>query len=116
MEKKPQFTGPRPQTGAPRPKPGQKPRPGDKNSNGKDQHAINDRIRAREVRLVGDNVEQGIYPIEKARHLAEEMELDLVEITSQADPLSAASSTIRSFSISRKSDRRNRKPRQPKWW
>lgn len=86
MEKKPQFTGPRPQTGAPRPKPGQKPRPGDKNSNGKDQHAINDRIRAREVRLVGDNVEQGIYPIEKARHLAEEMELDLVEITSQADP------------------------------
>ncbi len=47
---------------------------------------INERIRAREVRLVGDNVEPGIYPIEKARRLAEELELDLVEITAQADP------------------------------
>ena len=47
---------------------------------------INERIRAREVRLVGDNVEPGIYPIEKARKLADELELDLVEITAQADP------------------------------
>ncbi|MDE6650679.1 MAG: translation initiation factor IF-3 [Muribaculaceae bacterium] len=60
--------------------------PGDRNSNGKDQHVINERIRAREVRLVGDNVEPGIYPIEKARRLADELELDLVEITAQADP------------------------------
>ncbi|MDE6522381.1 MAG: translation initiation factor IF-3 [Muribaculaceae bacterium] len=74
--------------GANRPKPGQKPAPGDRNSNsnGKDQHVINERIRAREVRLVGDNVEPGIYPIEKARRLADELELDLVEITAQADP------------------------------
>ena len=72
--------------GANRPKPGQRPNPGDRNSNGKDQHVINDRIRAREVRLVGDNVEPGIYPIEKARRLADELELDLVEITAQADP------------------------------
>ncbi|MDE7509413.1 MAG: translation initiation factor IF-3, partial [Muribaculaceae bacterium] len=27
-------------------------------------------MRAREVRLVGDNVEQGVYPIEKARRIA----------------------------------------------
>ena len=47
---------------------------------------INERIRAREVRLVGDNVEPGIYPIEKARRIAEDLELDLVEITAQADP------------------------------
>ncbi|MDE6560647.1 MAG: translation initiation factor IF-3 [Muribaculaceae bacterium] len=73
--------------GANRPKPGQRPNnPGDRNSNGKDQHVINERIRAREVRLVGDNVEPGIYPIEKARRLADELELDLVEITAQADP------------------------------
>ncbi len=88
MEKKPQFSGPRPQQqGAPRPKPGNGPRPnpGDRNNN-KDQHVINERIRAREVRLVGDNVEPGIYPIEKARQLADELELDLVEITAQADP------------------------------
>lgn len=85
MEKKPQFTGPRPQQpGAARPKPGPRPNPGDRNN--KDQHVINERIRAREVRLVGDNVEPGIYPIEKARQLADELELDLVEITAQADP------------------------------
>lgn len=86
MEKKPQFSGTRPPMGGVRPKPGQRPRPGDKDSNSKDQHVINERIRAKEVRLVGDNVEPGIYPIEKARRLAEEMELDLVEITAQADP------------------------------
>ena len=70
--------------GGGRPKPGLKPAPGDRNN--KDQHVINERIRAREVRLVGDNVEPGIYPIEKARQIAEEQELDLVEITAQADP------------------------------
>ena len=72
--------------GANRPRPGQRPNPGDRNSNGKEQHVINERIRAREVRLVGDNVEPGIYPIEKARRIAEDLELDLVEITAQADP------------------------------
>lgn len=52
----------------------------------KDPHAINERIRAREVRLVGDNVENGIYPIQKALQLAEDLELDLVEISPQAVP------------------------------
>ena len=40
-----------------------------------------------QVRLVGDNIpEPGIYPIAKARALAEELELDLVEISDKADP------------------------------
>ncbi|MBL4644163.1 MAG: translation initiation factor IF-3 [Flavobacteriaceae bacterium] len=39
-----------------------------------------------EVRLVGDNVEVGVYPILKARSLAEELELDLVEISPKAVP------------------------------
>ena len=38
------------------------------------------------MRLVGDNVETDVYPIEKARALAEELELDLVEISPNADP------------------------------
>ena len=39
------------------------------------------------VRLVGDNIpEPGIYPIAKARALAQELELDLVEISAKADP------------------------------
>ena len=48
---------------------------------------INDEIRAPKVRLVGDNIpEPGIYPISAAMKLADEMELDLVEITAKADP------------------------------
>ena len=47
---------------------------------------INEQIRAREVRLVGDNVEPGIYSIHDALHKAEELEMDLVEISPQAEP------------------------------
>ncbi len=38
------------------------------------------------MRLVGDNVEIGIYPISKALAVAEDLELDLVEISPKADP------------------------------
>ncbi|MDY6799585.1 MAG: translation initiation factor IF-3 [Bacteroidota bacterium] len=50
-------------------------------------HRINNRIRAKVVRVVGENIEnQGIYSIEDAIKLADEMELDLVEISPKADP------------------------------
>ncbi|WP_288317157.1 translation initiation factor IF-3 [uncultured Muribaculum sp.] len=52
----------------------------------KDPYAINKRIRAREVRLVGDNVEPGIYSIQEALRLAEEEGLDLIEISASANP------------------------------
>lgn len=39
-----------------------------------------------EVRLVGDNVEVGVYTTTKARAIAEELELDLVEISPNASP------------------------------
>ena len=39
-----------------------------------------------EVRLVGDNVEIGIYKILDALKLADELELDLVEISPNAEP------------------------------
>ncbi|QNM87032.1 translation initiation factor IF-3 [Polaribacter pectinis] len=39
-----------------------------------------------EVRLVGDNVEVGVYPLDKAKELAREQELDLVEISPKAKP------------------------------
>jgi translation initiation factor IF-3 len=38
------------------------------------------------VRLVGDNVEIGVYPISKALTISEDLELDLVEISPKADP------------------------------
>mgnify|MGYP003810566103 CR=1 FL=1 len=50
-------------------------------------HRINDQIRARMVRLVGDNIDNPrVVPIEEALKLADEMELDLVEISPNADP------------------------------
>ncbi|WP_262891390.1 translation initiation factor IF-3 [Ulvibacter litoralis] len=51
-----------------------------------DQHRINRKIRAEEVRLVGDNVEVGVYPLKQALEFAEEQELDLVEISPNATP------------------------------
>ncbi len=38
------------------------------------------------MRLVGDNVEMGVYPIRKALDIARDLELDLVEISPNADP------------------------------
>ncbi len=35
---------------------------------------------------MGDNVEIGVYPLEKAKELAKEQELDLVEISPKAKP------------------------------
>lgn len=52
----------------------------------KEQHRINERIRVPEVRLVGDNVQEGIYPTREALKIAEQQELDLVEIAPTAKP------------------------------
>lgn len=43
-------------------------------------HNINEFIKGREVQLVGDNVEPGVYPIALARQIAHELNLDLVEL------------------------------------
>ena len=56
------------------------------NNRREELHKINGNIRAREVRLVGDNVEQGVYSIQEALRLADALELDLVEISPTADP------------------------------
>ena len=47
---------------------------------------INNDIRVPKVRLVGENVEQGIYDTNYAKKLAEELGLDLVEISPNAAP------------------------------
>ena len=56
------------------------------NKGAKDAYVINEHIRAREVRLVGDNVEQGVYTLQEALRIAEEQELDLIEISPNAEP------------------------------
>lgn len=50
------------------------------------EHRINHFIRVPQVRLVGDNVTMGVYPTQEALRMAQAQELDLVEISPQADP------------------------------
>lgn len=50
------------------------------------QYRINEAIRVKEVRLVGDNVEQGVYTIQQALRIANDQELDLVEISPNVNP------------------------------
>ncbi|PSR53018.1 translation initiation factor IF-3 [Adhaeribacter arboris] len=49
-------------------------------------YKINNRILAREVRLVGDNIQPGIYSLTQAQAIAREQNLDLVEISPKAEP------------------------------
>lgn len=49
-------------------------------------YRINGKITARQVRVVGENVEQGVYPISQAIQMATDQSLDLVEISPKADP------------------------------
>jgi translation initiation factor IF-3 len=50
------------------------------------EHNINEDITAKEVRVVGENIEPGVYPTAKALKMAQEMEVDLVEISPNAVP------------------------------
>ncbi|MBV1924542.1 MAG: translation initiation factor IF-3 [Flavobacteriaceae bacterium] len=47
---------------------------------------MNRNIRAEEVRLVGENVEVGVYTLSKALEIARELGVDLVEISPNATP------------------------------
>ena len=51
------------------------------------QHKINEKIRAQQVRVVGDNIENpGVFSLFEALKMADALELDLVEISPNADP------------------------------
>lgn len=50
-------------------------------------HRINEKITAPEVRIVGDNIEAPlVLPIREALKMADDMELDLIEISPKAEP------------------------------
>jgi len=49
-------------------------------------HKINQRITARTVRVVGEEIESSVMSLQDALRLADSMELDLVEISPTADP------------------------------
>ncbi len=97
MALKPSFP---PRPGGARP-PGARPGGGRPYNRGPQQqqpeHRINDLIRVPEIRLVGDNlaeisekvgetIESNVFPTAKARQWAEDIGLDLVEISPNAEP------------------------------
>jgi translation initiation factor IF-3 len=51
-----------------------------------DEHRINEKITNSQIRLVGENIEPGIYYTDKALEMAYQQELDLVEISPNVDP------------------------------
>lgn len=79
-----------------------------------DLHQINDKIRAKEVRLVGDNVEQGVYPLAKAKEFAREQELDLVIISDKAEPYIARIMDYKKFLYEQKKKQKELKAKQVK--
>lgn len=80
MQNKPYRPAPGPRRPA-----GQTNRRGERNVK-QEPYAVNERITAPQVRLVGDNVTTGIYSIQEAQKIADELELDLIEISPTAEP------------------------------
>lgn len=57
-----------------------------KGDNKKPQYRINEQIRVKEVRIVGDDIESSVIPTREALKMAEEKGVDLVEISPNAAP------------------------------
>lgn len=57
-----------------------------KKDNAKQQYRVNEQIRVREVRIVGDGIESTVMLTRNALHLAEQKGVDLVEISPNAQP------------------------------
>ena len=79
-----------------------------------DAHQINDKIRAKEVRLFGDYVEPGVYPTSEALKMAEEQELDLVVISDKAEPFICRILDYKKFLYEQKKKQKELKAKQVK--
>jgi translation initiation factor IF-3 len=77
-------------------------------------HRINNKITAREVRLVGDGVEPEVLPTAQAIAKAEQMELDLVEISPNANPPVCKILDYRKFLYDQKKKQKELKAKQAK--
>lgn len=77
-------------------------------------HRINNKITAREVRLVGDGVEPEVLPTAQAIAKAEQMELDLVEISANANPPVCKILDYRKFLYDQKKKQKELKAKQAK--
>jgi len=75
---------------------------------------INERIRISQVRLVGDNVEPGVYPTAEAIRMAEEQQLDLVAISDKAEPYICRILDYKKFLYEQKKKQKELKAKQIK--
>ncbi|MBP5361015.1 MAG: translation initiation factor IF-3 [Bacteroidaceae bacterium] len=85
-----------------------------KNDRAKQQYRINEQIRAREVRVVGDGIESTVMPTRDAIDLARSMEQDLVEISPTAVPPVCRVIDYSKFLYQQKKKQKEMKARQVK--
>lgn len=79
-----------------------------------DEHRINDKITAREIRLVMEGEEPQVLSIAQALAMAEEQELDLVEISPNAVPPVCKIMDYRKFLYNQKRKQKELKAKQSK--
>lgn len=79
-----------------------------------DQHKINGKITAREIRLVVEGEEPQVMTLSAALQLAEEQELDLVEISPNAVPPVCKIMDYRKFLYNQKRKQKELKAKQSK--
>ena len=79
-----------------------------------DKHRINDKIIARQIRLVREGKEPIVMATSEAIKLADELELDLVEISPKADPPVAKILDYRKFLYNQKKKEKELKAKQSK--
>ena len=82
--------------------------------NKEDSYKINDHITARDLRLVGDNIENGIYSIQEALAIAQDLGLDLVEINPKLDPPVCKVLDYKKFLYEQKKKKKQLKSKQTK--
>lgn len=75
---------------------------------------INEAIRNHEVRLVGDNVENGVYPTSKALEMARGLGLDLVVISDKSEPFICKITEYSKFLYERKKKQKELKSKSAK--
>ncbi len=80
----------------------------------KDEHKINDKIRATEVRLIIEGEEPRLMNTRDALAMAEEQELDLVEISPNATPPVCKIMDYRKFLYNQKRKQKELKAKQSK--
>ena len=78
------------------------------------KYRINYQIKSNEVRLVGDNIENGIYSIQEAKRIARDLDLDLIEISPKANPPVCKILDFSKFLYEKKKKQKEQKKNQTK--